>query len=274
MGKDGKARALRCKLHADVLRETWVPHCGECSRSAVCGLPAFRNNLPIISLKYQTTRRHLPQDGAFRSHRCESFKHRNIEFSSLCAACLGKEPRQAEAEAWLWYQASPCWICGRRSGAGTGFLSQYFSLTLSVSFHQCSVLIHPSPTLYKCSNWQRRLWRHMISALLSSCAHGRRVQCFAQARSIRARNAPSLTRHPAYLVLSGATAQRRSVDVACLMRFRRITAASPNVTKCWCTAEASDLETGGLTLGQCTDILTGRASWLCAVRVGIDRGDT
>jgi len=47
-----------------------------------------------------------------------------------------------------------------------------------------------------------------------------------------------------------------------------------DVSKCWCIAEASDLESGGLTLGQCTDILTGLASWLCAVHIGIYRGDT
>jgi nuclear pore complex protein Nup62 len=35
------------------------------------------------------------------------------------------------------------------------FLSQYFSFPLSVSFHQCSILIHSSSTLYHLSNWQR-----------------------------------------------------------------------------------------------------------------------
>jgi hypothetical protein len=112
------------------------------------------------------------------------------------------------------------------------------------------------------------------AALLSRCAYGRRVQCLAQARSIRARKAPSLTRHPAAcLALSGATTQRRFVDVVCLMRFRRITADSPNTTcpKCWCIAEASELDSRGLTLGHCIDILTGLASWLCAVRIGIYR---
>jgi hypothetical protein len=37
----------------------------------------------------------------------------------------------------------------------TMFLSQYFSFPLSVSFHQCSILIHISPALYNFSNCQR-----------------------------------------------------------------------------------------------------------------------
>ena len=34
------------------------------------------------------------------------------------------------------------------------FFSQYFSFPLSVSFHHCSILIHPTPKLYKLSKWQ------------------------------------------------------------------------------------------------------------------------
>ena len=37
-----------------------------------------------------------------------------------------------------------------------GFLSQYLG-SISVSLHQCSALVHPSPTLFYFGNW-RRLW--------------------------------------------------------------------------------------------------------------------
>ena len=85
-GKMGEPSVFRCNLHADNLGEVLSSRRGECWKvrlSAVCRVPAFRNNLQIMTLTYQTTRRLLPQDGAFRSHRCRPSKHRNIQFA-LC----------------------------------------------------------------------------------------------------------------------------------------------------------------------------------------------
>jgi hypothetical protein len=53
--------------------------------------------------------------------------------------------RLLDAEARVWSRVSPCEICGGQSGTGIMFFSQDFSFPLSVSFQQCSILIH-SPT--------------------------------------------------------------------------------------------------------------------------------
>jgi hypothetical protein len=50
-------------------------------------------------------------------------------------------PRLLTAEVPVRSQTLPCGICGGRSGTGTGFNSEYFDLPLTVSFHQCSMLI-------------------------------------------------------------------------------------------------------------------------------------
>jgi hypothetical protein len=50
--------------------------------------------------------------------------------------------RPVSADAQVESQNSPCGICGGRSGNGTGYSPQYFDFPLSVSFHQCSILIH------------------------------------------------------------------------------------------------------------------------------------
>jgi hypothetical protein len=48
-------------------------------------------------------------------------------------------------EARVRFQVSPCEICGRQRYTGTGFFP-VLQLPLSISFHQCSTLIHSSTT--------------------------------------------------------------------------------------------------------------------------------
>jgi hypothetical protein len=47
--------------------------------------------------------------------------------------------RPLTAEARCRSGPSPCGICGGQSGTGTGFFSEYFSFSLSISFHRCSI---------------------------------------------------------------------------------------------------------------------------------------
>jgi len=54
------------------------------------------------------------------------------------AQAVGRPPLTAEASVRL--QVSPCEVCCRESGTGTG-PPHYFSFPLSVSFHQCPTLI-------------------------------------------------------------------------------------------------------------------------------------
>ena len=50
--------------------------------------------------------------------------------------------RPAKAEARVLSQATECGICGALSDTGAGLFSQYFGLTLSLSFHQCFLNSH------------------------------------------------------------------------------------------------------------------------------------
>jgi hypothetical protein len=50
------------------------------------------------------------------------------------------------AGAQVWTQVSPCEICGGQGTTGTAPPPKDFSFPLSVSFHQCSILIHTSTT--------------------------------------------------------------------------------------------------------------------------------
>jgi hypothetical protein len=52
------------------------------------------------------------------------------------------------AEAQFQSQANPCWICGGNRGTGAGFSASRIDSTfpLSLSFHQCSVLITSAVT--------------------------------------------------------------------------------------------------------------------------------
>jgi hypothetical protein len=46
------------------------------------------------------------------------------------------------AEVRVPSQFSLCANCGGQSGAGTGFFSEYFGFSLSVTFHHCSILFY------------------------------------------------------------------------------------------------------------------------------------
>ena len=55
------------------------------------------------------------------------------------AETVSRGPRTVKT--WVQMQASPCGVCGEQSDSGTVFfLLEYFGITRSVSFHQCSIL--------------------------------------------------------------------------------------------------------------------------------------
>ena len=76
---------------------------------------------------------------------------------SLTATCWKHEHRITKMPCHF----SPCGIPGRQSGTGAGFLFTYFSFTLPLAFHQCSMLIHLPQMLYNLSNWQHHYIKHM-----------------------------------------------------------------------------------------------------------------
>ena len=49
--------------------------------------------------------------------------------------------RPLTAEVWVLFQASPCKVCGGQIGSGTGFPLEFLGFSVSVSLHQCSILI-------------------------------------------------------------------------------------------------------------------------------------
>jgi hypothetical protein len=57
------------------------------------------------------------------------------------------------------------------------FYSKYFSFPQSLSFHQCCMLIHPSPSLYKISRWQHHKMWH-TSAYRQQSVHMLHGLCF------------------------------------------------------------------------------------------------
>jgi hypothetical protein len=54
--------------------------------------------------------------------------------------------RPLETKVRVHFQVSPCETCAVRSGTGTGLSLSNKDSPLSVSFQQCSTLIHPSTT--------------------------------------------------------------------------------------------------------------------------------
>jgi hypothetical protein len=67
----------------------------------------------------------------------------------------------------VWYQASPCGICGGQSDTEIGF-PPIATVFLSVSFHQCSIFIHLSPMLYHLSSWQHYQIVHVENFIISA----------------------------------------------------------------------------------------------------------
>jgi len=84
----------------------------------------------------------------------EPFRGRTLTWGTVLS--LGLFFIAVTAEAPVQSRVGPCAICGGPSGTATGFRCEYFGLLLSVWFHRCSTLIHPSPTLCKLRNLQRR----------------------------------------------------------------------------------------------------------------------
>lgn len=60
--------------------------------------------------------------------------------------------RSFTVEAWVRSQASPCEICGRHSGTGTGFFRVFSFPPVSIILTMHRAHIHLSPTLYNLSN--------------------------------------------------------------------------------------------------------------------------
>jgi hypothetical protein len=69
----------------------------------------------------------------------ESAASNTIAVGSAMAQAVSRRPLTAEAR--FRSRVSPCGICGGQSGTGTGFFPVYIGFPLSVSYHQCSVLI-------------------------------------------------------------------------------------------------------------------------------------
>jgi hypothetical protein len=203
------------------------------------GYQRFGKNLPIIALKYQTTRRHLPQDGAFRSHRCKSFKYRNIEFSSLCAVCLGKGggglalvPGQSMLDLWStkWHwdryslpvlQFSPVnfippMLCTHSSLTG---VVQTLQLTASL------VTSHEELSALQLCSWPP-------SAVF--CAG----PINSGTKSPEPDSTSSVLSHPVRCHNAATSCRRRLLDEV-PKDYSRFT--EHDVSKYWCTAEASDL---------------------------------
>ena len=58
--------------------------------------------------------------------------------------------RPVTAEALVQFQVFPCWVCGERSGNGTGFPPNTLVFPLSVTFHHA---LHSSMCSYQTYKW-------------------------------------------------------------------------------------------------------------------------
>jgi hypothetical protein len=62
-----------------------------------------------------------------------------------CAMAQAVSRRFITTDNRVKFQATPCEICGGKSGTGTDFFPpEYFGSSLSVPFHRCYVLVYSS----------------------------------------------------------------------------------------------------------------------------------